>query len=284
MLCHQLSVHELPWQCFHHMHKLWSIGVRQSTTSTKQWCRGYSVSQLLNRNAAVNSRFFRSTIPDYITENDIDEDLFCEYTQDLSGDNRKTCLHTYTATTETVELVLSNVADSDFSSHPVHIHGHYFHVLHVGYPDYNVEGQIISKNQDLNCIPPTMDSAIRVCHGMRSPTPIFLSRVRHLPLKDTITIPGGGYVRVRFARNNPGWWLLHCHIETHVLIGMVIVINTTSAPGDVQIPDNFPRCGHFNSATSSTQPTEKEDTTYQSTTIGLAIVCGALLLMLVIVT
>ena len=67
-----------------------------------------------------------------------------------------------------------------------------------------------------------------------------------------------------------------------------MVINTTSAPGNVQIPDNFPRCGHFNSATSSTQPTtqptEKEDTTYQNATIGLAIVCGALLLMLIIVT
>ncbi len=134
----------------------------------------------------------RSTIPDYITENDIDEDSFCEYSQDLSGDNRANCLHTYTATTETVELVLSNVADSDFSSHPVHIHGHYFHVLHVGYPDYNVEGQLISKNQDLNCIPPTMDSAIRVCHGLRSPTPIFLSRVRHLPSK---------------GHDNYSWWV-----------------------------------------------------------------------------
>ncbi len=73
---------------------------------------------------------------------------------------------------------------------------------------------------------------------------------------------------------------MHCHIETHFLEGMAMVINATSAPGNVQIPNNFPRCGHFNSATSSTQP----DTTYQNTTIGLAIVCGALLLLLIIVT
>ncbi len=237
------------------------------------------------RNTAVNSRFFvNPPSPILSQKNDID-DLFCEYTQDLSVvDSTANCLHTYTVTTKTVELVLSNLADSEFSSHPVHIHGHYFHVLHVGYPDYNAEGQIIAKNQDLNCTSNDGLCDRGVSWSAGSPPPSSCLESGTCPLKDTITIPGGGYVRVRFARNNPGWWLLHCHIESHFLVGMVIVINTTSAPGDVQIPDNFPRCGHFNSATSYTQPTEKEDTAYQSTAIGLAIVCGALLLMLIIVT
>ncbi|XP_064394062.1 uncharacterized protein LOC135341437 [Halichondria panicea] len=239
---------------------------------------------------AINARSLANPpSPILSQENDINEGSFCEYSQDLSRDNRGTCLHTYTATTETVEMVLSNVGGSHFSAHPVHIHGHYFHVLHVGYPSYNATtGTIIARNQDLNCA--TNDGLCDkgVSWSAGAPPPSSCLESGTCPLKDTITIPSGGYVRVRFTRNNPGWWMLHCHIESHFLFGMAMVINTTSAPGNVQIPDNFPRCGHFNSATSSTQPTtqptEKEDTTYQNATIGIAIVCGALLLMLIIVT
>ncbi len=232
---------------------------------------------------AINSRFFvNPPSPLSSQKNDIDEDLFCEYSQDLSNEYRTSCLHTYTATTETVEMVLSSLTDrNEFSSHPVHIHGHYFHVLHVGYPSYNATtGKIIARNQDLNCASNDKLCEKGVSWSAGAPPPSSCLESDTCPLKDTITIPGGGYVRVRFARNNPGWWLLHCHIETHFLEGMAMVINATSAPGNVQIPNNFPRCGHFNSATSSTQP----DTTYQNTTIGLAIVCGALLLLLIIVT
>ncbi len=241
------------------------------------------------RIAALNSRFFvNPPSPILSQENDIDEGSFCEYSQDLSVDYQYSCLHKYTATTETVEMVLSNVADSKFSSHPVHIHGHYFHVLHVGYPSYNATtGKIIARNQDLNCASNDGFCDKGVSWSSGAPPPSSCLESGTCPLKDTITIPSGGYVRVRFARNNPGWWLLHCHIETHFLDGMVIVINATSAPGNIQIPDNFPRCGHFSSSTQpTTQPTEKEDTTCncQNSTIGLAIVCGALLLMLIIVT
>lgn len=30
------------------------------------------------------------------------------------------------------------------------------------------------------------------------------------PLKDTVTIPSGGYTIFRFYANNPGIWMMHC--------------------------------------------------------------------------
>ena len=45
-----------------------------------------------------------------------------------------------------------------------------------------------------------------------------------LSIKDTVVVPYGGYVAIRFVINNPGWWFFHCHIETHQLEGMAAVI------------------------------------------------------------
>ncbi|CAB3990117.1 L-ascorbate oxidase-like, partial [Paramuricea clavata] len=43
--------------------------------------------------------------------------------------------------------------------------------------------------------------------------------------KDTVIVPSGGYVVVEFIADNPGHWFLHCHIESHQLEGMAVVIN-----------------------------------------------------------
>lgn len=32
------------------------------------------------------------------------------------------------------------------------------------------------------------------------------------PLKDTVTIPSGGYTIFRFYANNPGFWFMHCRL------------------------------------------------------------------------
>jgi hypothetical protein len=45
-----------------------------------------------------------------------------------------------------------------------------------------------------------------------------------IKLKDTIFIPVGGYVVVRFMSDNPGYWFLHCHIEMHQAEGMALII------------------------------------------------------------
>ena len=43
--------------------------------------------------------------------------------------------------------------------------------------------------------------------------------------KDTIIVPAGGYVRVQFIANNPGYWFLHCHLEPHQVEGMSVLID-----------------------------------------------------------
>lgn len=40
------------------------------------------------------------------------------------------------------------------------------------------------------------------------------------PRRDTFMIPGGGYTVFAFRTNNPGVWLLHCHIAWHASEGL----------------------------------------------------------------
>ncbi len=38
-------------------------------------------------------------------------------------------------------------------------------------------------------------------------------------MKDTVIVPDGGYVVLRFFSDNPGFWALHCHLSFHLETG-----------------------------------------------------------------
>lgn len=51
--------------------------------------------------------------------------------------------------------------------------------------------------------------------------PVYRNLTRNAPVKDMLLIPSGGYGIGRVRTDNPGYWLLHCHIEHHMHLGMV---------------------------------------------------------------
>jgi len=42
------------------------------------------------------------------------------------------------------------------------------------------------------------------------------------PRRDTVMAPAGGYVAVAFRPDNPGVWLIHCHIAWHASAGLAL--------------------------------------------------------------
>lgn len=42
--------------------------------------------------------------------------------------------------------------------------------------------------------------------------------------KDTVRLPPQGHVVLRFKLDNPGLWLMHCHVLWHQAVGMGIVV------------------------------------------------------------
>ncbi|KAM0348135.1 hypothetical protein ACHAP4_011090 [Fusarium culmorum] len=75
-------------------------------------------------------------------------------------------------------------------AHPMHIHGHDFVVLASGEKEFD------PSNFTLNTINP--------------------------PRRDVALLPVDGYLIVAFQMNNPGVWLMHCHIAWHASGGLAL--------------------------------------------------------------
>jgi hypothetical protein len=42
--------------------------------------------------------------------------------------------------------------------------------------------------------------------------------------RDVVSVPPGGWAKIRFVADNPGVWLLHCHIEWHMHAGLAATL------------------------------------------------------------
>ncbi|ATY60162.1 laccase-1 precursor [Cordyceps militaris] len=90
---------------------------------------------------------------------------------------------------KTFYLVIQNPL---FVAHPIHLHGHDFFVLGQGV------GPFISGISPL--------------------------KTKNPPRRDTALLPGSGYLVIGFVTDNPGVWLMHCHIGYHVETGFSLQV------------------------------------------------------------
>ncbi|KAF2203618.1 hypothetical protein GQ43DRAFT_411263 [Delitschia confertaspora ATCC 74209] len=75
--------------------------------------------------------------------------------------------------------------------HPIHLHGHDFFIMAQGSGTYSPSTPLQFKNP---------------------------------PRRDTALMPGGGFLVIAFVTENPGAWLLHCHIGWHQSMGFALQI------------------------------------------------------------
>ena len=173
---------------------------------------------------------------------------------------------------QTIQFVLSALGAYD-NAHPIHLHGHAFHVVKVGYPEYNQTTGFIKKtidngkeislhNRDIACDDKQLcaNSNDPDCNPYRCTKPRWSGGTPSMSLnnqtirKDTVMVPAGGYVVINFKSDNPGHWFLHCHIEVHQLEGMAVIINEAlEQQKRLTIPGNLNRCGDFTLTTSKYQ-------------------------------
>ncbi|XP_019627200.1 PREDICTED: laccase-1-like [Branchiostoma belcheri] len=140
---------------------------------------------------------------------------------------------------KTIQLVMYNTfAPASQTHHSVHIHGHAFHVLAMGYPSYNkTTGRYVQPNTDVKC-------KNELCTDATWRDEPLLLNLMNPPLKDTVLVPANGYTVVRFRSDNPGHWFLHCHNDQHMNEGMALVLQE-AADRHPSPPRGFPRCGDF---------------------------------------
>lgn len=76
--------------------------------------------------------------------------------------------------------------------HPIHLHGHDFSILAQGSGTY------------------------------ASAAPTLL--LTNPPRRDVAMLPGAGYLVIGFETDNPGAWLMHCHIGWHTSEGFALQV------------------------------------------------------------
>ncbi|KZC09029.1 L-ascorbate oxidase, partial [Dufourea novaeangliae] len=160
----------------------------------------------------------------------VDQTKFCNEST-VQGCEQDYCACTHVLRVKlgsVVELVLVDEGFAYDANHPFHIHGYQFRVIAMERVGRNVTVESVKKLDK--------DGKIR-------------RNLDHAPLKDTVTVPDGGYTIVRFHANNPGYWLFHCHIEFHAEVGMSLIFKVGEHEDMPPVPRDFPSCGDWRSKT-----------------------------------
>ncbi|KAG6408512.1 hypothetical protein SASPL_131525 [Salvia splendens] len=115
-----------------------------------------------------------------------------------------------------VELVFQGTNILGGTYHPMHLHGYSFYVVGRGNGNFD-----------------------------RARDPSGYNLVDP-PLQNTIAIPRNGWTAIRFKANNPGVWLLHCHLDRHVSWGMemafIVKEGTSQDAKMLPPPADMPKC------------------------------------------
>jgi FtsP/CotA-like multicopper oxidase with cupredoxin domain len=148
-----------------------------------------------------------------------EEGLLCDPALDLLSCE---CQHIlYVETGDLVEIFLINPDLERPIAHPVHLHGYFFNVIGSGYiPQETPMAYLRQQNEEGN-----------IERNLINP-----------PRKDSIQTAPGGYLLIRFFADNPGYWLMHCHISFDVIEGQVLVMSVGNRD-EWTIPEDFPECG-----------------------------------------
>ena len=202
------------------------------------------------RTSTINGRNFifpSASLQTQTEEFDRDrEKIACNL--DDTCENGCHCLHIYDIPyKKTVRFVISTVGETMSRrrfSHPVHLHGHSFHVVATGYGTYNeTSGEISDSTDDLVCSNGS-NRSFCVKPKWNDERVLNFTVDKWTVRKDTVIVPAGGYVVMQFISDNPGFWFLHCHIEPHQLEGMALVVNEAQAQQNPP-PEGMRSCGNF---------------------------------------
>ena len=111
--------------------------------------------------------------------------------------------------------------------HPIHVHGYEYAIVAMDEPDNPTEPITVEFIKKL-------DNEGKIKRNFDYP-----------PIKDTSVVVDGGYTIMRFLANNPGMWMVHCHLDFHMETGMGFVLKVGEPKNFPKLPENWPKCGSY---------------------------------------
>jgi FtsP/CotA-like multicopper oxidase with cupredoxin domain len=171
-------------------------------------------------------------------------------------------------------MILSNLGTGRFISHPVHMHGHTYEVLKMGFPSFS--SGVLIPNEDIQCSESRPNNASQ-CNNAKWRNPVWndYTKIPGINLidpvrKDTVVVPNGGYTIIRIRARNPGVWFMHCHIDPHMISGMAMMLNE-SFEKVPDLPNGLPTCHSFTNrgSVNELQQLQQEQTSADSKSLQL---------------
>ncbi|CAI9760770.1 unnamed protein product [Fraxinus pennsylvanica] len=115
-----------------------------------------------------------------------------------------------------VELIMQDTSILGAESHPLHLHGFNFFVVGQGFGNFDPN----KDPKNFNLVDPIE--------------------------RNTMGVPSGGWVAIRFLADNPGVWFMHCHLEVHTSWGlkMAWLVLDGKLPNQKLLPPpaDLPKC------------------------------------------
>ncbi|KAK4784529.1 hypothetical protein SAY86_018897 [Trapa natans] len=115
-----------------------------------------------------------------------------------------------------VQLVLQGTNIQTAENHPIHIHGYDFYIIAEGFGNFNPN----TDPSKFNLVDP--------------------------PMRNTVAVPVNGWAVIRFVADNPGAWIMHCHLDVHITWGLAMVFLVEDGVGELQSiqppPADLPAC------------------------------------------
>ncbi|KAI8711484.1 hypothetical protein NCS52_01412000 [Fusarium sp. LHS14.1] len=174
----------------------------------------------------------------------MEPDIPIIYGGNSSGWDANTTIHL--PINSTIDIIMRISSKSmDTMGHPIHLHGHKFWLLGFGVGDF--------------------------LYTDVTDAPKDLINLEDPPYRDTIGLPSQGWIALRYVTDNPGAWMLHCHLQWHAVVGMAVVL----VEGEDQLPALV---GEYNKTKNEIEGPESVGNRYSRSTTLICIVLVALAL------
>ncbi|KAJ8540480.1 hypothetical protein K7X08_030399 [Anisodus acutangulus] len=115
-----------------------------------------------------------------------------------------------------VQVVLQGTSIFTAENHPIHLHGYDFYIIAEGFGNFNPK----TDTAKFNLVDP--------------------------PLRNTASVPVKGWTVIRFVADNPGVWLMHCHLDVHITWGLGMAFLVEDGVSELESleapPLDFPVC------------------------------------------
>ncbi|XP_010543702.1 PREDICTED: laccase-12 [Tarenaya hassleriana] len=115
-----------------------------------------------------------------------------------------------------VQIVLQDTSIVTPENHPIHLHGYDFYIVAEGFGNFDPK----KDTSKFNLVDP--------------------------PLRNTVAVPVNGWAVIRFVADNPGVWLMHCHLDVHISWGLAMAFLVDNGSGELQTleapPEDLPVC------------------------------------------